>query len=83
MADAHVQPETGGEDGNNGTATAQSITPAEAKGSMRLSMHNGVTVWCDCCSCEAEPYWAAMAGEADVGLGDYPGATNQSPGRSD
>ena len=21
------------------------------------SMHDGVPVWCDCCSCEAEPYW--------------------------
>ena len=24
---------------------------------MSLSMHDGVEVWCDCCSCEAEPYW--------------------------
>lgn len=22
-----------------------------------LSMHDGVEVWEDCCSCEAEPYW--------------------------
>ena len=26
-------------------------------GGMSLSMHDGVEVWCDCCSCEAEPYW--------------------------
>jgi len=26
---------------------------------MSLSMHDGVEVWCDCCSCEAEPYWLA------------------------
>ena len=25
-----------------------------------LSMHEGVAVWCDCCSCEAEPYWIEM-----------------------
>ena len=24
---------------------------------MTKSMHQGVEVWCDCCSCEAEPYW--------------------------
>ncbi|MFO7955009.1 hypothetical protein [Thioalkalivibrio sp.] len=34
----------------------------------RLSMHEGVTVWCDCCSCEAEPYWAEVAGELGVDL---------------
>lgn len=22
-----------------------------------ISMHDGVPVWYDCCSCEAEPYW--------------------------
>jgi len=22
-----------------------------------LSMHANVPVWCDCCSCEVEPYW--------------------------
>ncbi len=22
-----------------------------------LSMHDGIPVWYDCCSCEAEPYW--------------------------
>ena len=24
---------------------------------MTKSMHQGVEIWCDCCSCEAEPYW--------------------------
>jgi len=28
-----------------------------AKSGMSKSMHDGVEVWCDCCSCEAEPYW--------------------------
>ena len=31
-----------------------------------LSMHEGVAVWCDCCSCEAEPYWAELAEEIDI-----------------
>lgn len=26
-----------------------------------LSMHDGVPVWYDCCSCEAEPYWQELA----------------------
>jgi hypothetical protein len=29
-----------------------------------ISMHEGIPVWYDCCSCEAEPYWLeAMAVE--------------------
>lgn len=36
------------------------------------SMHEGVAVWCDCCSCEAEPYWRAVADELGIDLGsDY------------
>jgi hypothetical protein len=27
------------------------------RSTMSKSMHDGVEVWCDCCSCEAEPYW--------------------------
>nr|WP_081617370.1 hypothetical protein [Thioalkalivibrio sp. ALMg11] len=37
----------------------------------RISMHDGVTVWCDCCSCEAEPYWAEVAEE--LGIDPDPG----------
>lgn len=38
----------------------------------RLSMHEGVASWCDCCSCEAEPYWVAVAPELGIELGsDY------------
>lgn len=35
------------------------------------NMHEGIAVWCDCCSCEAEPYWAAVAEELGIDLGDY------------
>jgi len=28
-----------------------------------ISMHEDVPVWADCCSCEAEPYWQALADE--------------------
>lgn len=33
------------------------------------SMHEGIAVWCDCCSCEAEPYWQAVAEELGIDLG--------------
>lgn len=37
-----------------------------------LSMHEGVADWCDCCSCEAEPYWREVAKELGIELGgDY------------
>jgi hypothetical protein len=37
-----------------------------------LSMHEGIAVWCDCCSCEAEPYWVEAAKAMGVDLGsDY------------
>ena len=38
----------------------------------RISMHEGIAVWCDCCSCEAEPYWQAVAEELGIDPGsDY------------
>jgi hypothetical protein len=30
-----------------------------------ISMHEDVPVWADCCSCEAEPYWQALADEQE------------------
>jgi hypothetical protein len=39
-----------------------------------LSMHEGIAVWCDCCSCEAEPYWVEAAEAMGLDLGsDYEG----------
>jgi hypothetical protein len=29
----------------------------EAHKTRSLSMHDGIPVWYDCCSCETEPYW--------------------------
>jgi hypothetical protein len=31
-------------------------------------MHENVPVWCDCCSCAAEPYWLAVAEELGIDL---------------
>ena len=35
-----------------------------------LSMHANVPVWCDCCTCEAEPYWVEAMHETENGTGD-------------
>ena len=46
---------------------------------MSLSMHDGVEVWCDCCSCEAEPYWVEVAQALGIDLGgDYEDEDTQS-----
>lgn len=42
-----------------------------------LSMHEGKAIWCDCCSCEAEERWAALAGEMGIDLSDE--ATEEDP----
>ncbi|MCS6785762.1 MAG: hypothetical protein NZ524_01810 [Thiobacillaceae bacterium] len=36
----------------------------------RISMHEGVAAWCDCCSCAAEPYWLEVAEELGIRLAD-------------
>lgn len=45
----------------------------------RANMHEGIAVWCDCCPCEAEPYWAAVAEELGIDLGDYEDEGSAAP----
>ncbi len=56
----------------SGTST-QTATPAAGQQpkSASKSMHDGIAVWCDCCSCEMEPYWAEVAREMGVEFSDY------------
>lgn len=42
----------------------------ETKPTQRMSMHEGIAPWCDCCVCEAEPYWAEVAEELGIDLSD-------------
>ena len=52
-------------------ASSRTTTP-EPKGKRSISMHDGIAVWCDCCSCEAEPYWVEIGREMGIDLGsDY------------
>lgn len=42
------------------------------RGGRSKSMHEGVAVWCDCCSCQAEPYWVEAGERLGIDLGsDY------------
>ena len=55
-------------------ARATESVPPGPHGARRRSpsMHEGIAVWCDCCSCEAEPYWVEIAKEMGLELGsDY------------
>lgn len=45
--------------------------PATVRRPSTKSMHEGVAVWCDCCSCEMEPYWAEVAAEMGIEFSDY------------
>lgn len=57
------------------TPTKAASNPASTPGPTRrrsISMHEGIAVWCDCCSCEAEPYWVEIGKEMGMELGgDY------------
>ena len=60
--------------GNEQEKAASESLPASVntKKKKSKSMHDGIAVWCDCCSCEAEPYWVAVAEEMGIDLGsDY------------
>ncbi len=36
-----------------------------------LSMHEGIAIWCDCCSCEAEERWVQVGKELGIDMSDY------------
>ena len=41
------------------------VDPQPTTTGMSKSMHDGVEIWCDCCSCEAEPYWVEAMQDDD------------------
>ncbi len=71
MTNPKSDPEKQHEDGHSAVSTSPPAITADRKSGQSLSMHDGIAVWCDCCSCEAEPYWAALAEELGVDLSDY------------
>jgi hypothetical protein len=50
---------------------ATPVTTSGQPENMSKSMHAGIAVWCDCCSCEMEPYWAEVAREMGVEFSDF------------
>ncbi len=71
MIDSTADPETQDEDEKVKVLTQRPDT-AGRKRRKSLSMHDGIAVWCDCCSCEAEPYWVEMAEKLGIEVGsDY------------
>ncbi len=69
---ASVEPSAQGQETPGGQGP-ESRRAASGAGRRRSpSMHEGIAVWCDCCSCEAEPYWVEIAKEMGLELGsDY------------
>jgi hypothetical protein len=59
-----------------GKANSRSQPARRARRS--ISMHEDVPVWYDCCSCEAEPYWAELA---DTEPGAEPAKAGETPPR--
>lgn len=58
------------EDNPDAENSKQNKASTPAKSNMSKSMHDGVEVWCDCCSCEAEPYWVEAMQDFDEKLKD-------------
>lgn len=54
-----------------GDAEQRAATALPEGRKKRSNMHEGIGIWCDCCSCEAEPYWAELADEMGIDLSDY------------
>lgn len=57
MSDSNSNKPVPGNSRHRQAVTEKKSKPEQLKSNMSMSMHDGVEVWCDCCSCEAEPYW--------------------------
>ena len=72
MMDSNIDQSTRDEAVNRDAATQPGTKHQDRRKKKNLSMHEDIAVWCDCCSCEAEPYWAELAEEMGIDLGsDY------------
>ena len=64
MADVDNNAKTIGKKHGKADMHRQPVSKSTSSG-MSKSMHDGVEVWCDCCSCEAEPYWVEAMQRAE------------------
>jgi len=76
--DSQADSDTCDETDKREATTQPPALPIDIKKRKRANMHDGIAVWCDCCSCEAEPYWVAVAEELGIDLGsDYEDADTE------
>lgn len=72
MIDSDTNPNNCDAELNRYVTSQPSAKGSDKKMKKSISMHDGIAVWCDCCSCEVEPYWAELAEEMGMDLGsDY------------
>jgi hypothetical protein len=81
MTDSHTNSAAGSENEKREASTPQPSAPAHGKKKKRANMHDGLGVWCDCCSCEAEPRWVEVAEEMGIDLSDYEDEAAPPPGK--
>ena len=70
MTDSCAEAEKSGAPGTQQTSTGAPDHVPELRSKKRANMHDGIPVWYDCCSCEAEPYWVAAGAEAEAAQND-------------
>ena len=72
MNDSSVNQGAGGRYQGAPASTDSRDRPVGGARKKSISMHEGIGAWCDCCSCEAEPYWLEVSEELGIDLGsDY------------
>jgi hypothetical protein len=69
MTDVHIIPGVAHSDAQQDAAAGGPAVSRERSSGQSKSMHDGIAVWCDCCSCQAEPYWVAIAEEMGIDPG--------------
>ena len=72
MSDSNLNQGAGHQSQNAPVSTDSQKIRADGARKKSISMHENIGAWCDCCSCEAEPYWLEVAEELGIDLGsDY------------
>jgi hypothetical protein len=69
LTDSNRIHESSGANGKIRALSRPNPLPSKDHRKKSINMHEGIAVWCDCCSCEAEPYWVEIASEMGMELG--------------
>jgi hypothetical protein len=71
MTDSPANTDVRGKETKPEAAAGQPKPLAAGRKKKRANMHEGIGVWADCCSCEAEPRWVEVAEELGIDLSEY------------